>query len=145
MKYPDLDFASRKTIWRTFLNRADSVQNTFSERDIAALARKPLNGRQVCLFSSLSTSQATHRYAQIKNVVSTAKSIASSEDSPLALKYIQTVLEVMQDWQVAKSERATRLHSVFLFCAAAILVNVFMMYLRNSGAPLSLSPAFLRL
>lgn len=47
MKYPDLDFVSRKTIWRTFLFREDAIKNTFKEGDVESLARKPLNGRQV--------------------------------------------------------------------------------------------------
>lgn len=60
MKYPDLDFASRKTVWKTFLSRADTVKSGISERDLVRLARKPLNGRQVrlhaCLISYVSRS-----------------------------------------------------------------------------------------
>lgn len=53
VKYPDLDFASRKTVWKTFLSRADTVKSGISERDLVRLARKPLNGRQVRLHAFL--------------------------------------------------------------------------------------------
>ncbi|GJE90661.1 AAA family ATPase [Phanerochaete sordida] len=87
VKYPDLDLASRKAVWQTFLARAGVSSAALGEHDLDRLAKHPLNGRQ------------------IKNTVSTATSIASSQSTTLATKHVYTVLDVMQDWQAAKHER----------------------------------------
>lgn len=47
MKYPDLDYDSRKAIWKTFFNRASANIGSVSEEDISRLASHALNGRQV--------------------------------------------------------------------------------------------------
>lgn len=85
-----------------------------------------------------------HGYVQIKNVVSTAKSIASSESSPLSLKHVQTVLEVMQDWQVAKSEHALHVYLVLLIGAAAFICFV-LVYLRYFSVLLPPLPSVLQM
>ncbi|KAH9838293.1 P-loop containing nucleoside triphosphate hydrolase protein [Rhodofomes roseus] len=121
VQYPDLDYTSRKAIWQAFLLKAGVPDEEISRR----FAKIPLNGRQ------------------IKNVVSTAKSIAwaewkarrssaqgptaSSEAPKLTPEHVYTVLNVMQDWRVAKSGRTPYLHLIVLgvagiVCALGILV-----------------------
>lgn len=48
--YPDLNFDSRKAIWKTFIKRSSSSGGhaEFSEEDINRLAALEMNGRQVC-------------------------------------------------------------------------------------------------
>jgi len=83
--YPDLDFASRKTIWKTFFSKALKNPDDINEEDINKLAERKLNGRQ------------------IKNAVSSAQSIASAEGSRLLVEHIETVLDVLNDWQIGHS------------------------------------------
>ncbi|EKM59476.1 uncharacterized protein PHACADRAFT_249997 [Phanerochaete carnosa HHB-10118-sp] len=89
VKYPDLDFDARKAIWKTFFTKSQISPEDVTEDDVDRLAKYPLNGRQ------------------IKNAVSTAKSIAMDQDSRLLAEHVDTVLEVMNDWHVAKTERRT--------------------------------------
>lgn len=49
IKYPDLDFASRKSIWKMSLDRASGGKSNFSEEDVNRLANSQMNGRQVSL------------------------------------------------------------------------------------------------
>ncbi|TBU57514.1 P-loop containing nucleoside triphosphate hydrolase protein [Dichomitus squalens] len=108
VKYADLDFASRKKVWQTFLSKAGVADTAIGERDLSHLAKHPLNGRQ------------------IKNIVSTARSIASSESSALAPSHVQTVLEVMQDWHSAKYERTWNLHPIVLGAAGVVCSLVYL-------------------
>lgn len=87
VKYPDLDFDARRAIWRMFLARTEVSPEDVTEDDLDRLSKYPLNGRQ------------------IKNAVSTAKSIAMDQDSRLLAEHVDTVLEVMNDWHVAKTAR----------------------------------------
>ncbi|TFY64130.1 hypothetical protein EVJ58_g2831 [Rhodofomes roseus] len=129
VRYPDLDFASRKAVWRTFLSKAGISEGDISERDFIRLAQVPLNGRQ------------------IKNVVGTAKSIASAERQPqglskpegvgqmsetpkLALRHVRIVLDVMQDWRVAKSDRAPVTIGIVLVAAGIICAFIGIQALR---------------
>ena len=58
-----------------------------TEDDLDRLASHRLNGRQ------------------IKNAVSTARSIALEQGATPSVGHVDTVLEVMSDWQTAKLER----------------------------------------
>ncbi|KAK8152426.1 P-loop containing nucleoside triphosphate hydrolase protein [Phyllosticta citribraziliensis] len=73
--YPQLDVDSRLLIWRTFV-QPDSAKSSFTEDNLKELANTELNGRQ------------------IKNVVKTARLLATGEDVPLAIGHVQTVLRV---------------------------------------------------
>lgn len=70
IKYPELDVASRRTIWQKFFSLADC---TVSEEDLENLAMKPFNGRT------------------IKNMVRTAQALALSTGSPFGIEHIQVV------------------------------------------------------
>ncbi|EKM58422.1 uncharacterized protein PHACADRAFT_252732 [Phanerochaete carnosa HHB-10118-sp] len=115
MMYSELDFASRKQVWRTFLAKAGIADAEIGEHNLVRLSQKQLNGRQ------------------IKNAVGTAKSIASAESSRLELKHVLTVLDVMQDWRIAKSERTLNLYPIALGIAGIVCSLV---YLRRLGASL---------
>ena len=82
--YPDLNFESRKQIWKTFLSRAMDQQDDISLEDMDKLATHEMNGRQ------------------IKNAVSSAQSIALEAESPLLVEHINAVLEVASDWRKAR-------------------------------------------
>ncbi|KAI5116472.1 hypothetical protein M0805_001635 [Coniferiporia weirii] len=84
VKYPDLDFESRKAVWKTFLGKALENTEDVSEESINRLAGYKMNGRQ------------------IKNAVSSAQSIALERNSRLLIEHIDTVLEVVSDWHTAK-------------------------------------------
>ncbi|GAB1311504.1 hypothetical protein MFIFM68171_01714 [Madurella fahalii] len=74
IEYPDLTSASRRTIWKNFLN-GSSIKSSLTDKDIAELAELKLNGRQ------------------IKNVLKTAQLLAARKKSEtLDRKYIETVL-----------------------------------------------------
>ncbi|KAK0223734.1 P-loop containing nucleoside triphosphate hydrolase protein [Armillaria fumosa] len=70
IKYPELDVASRRTIWQKFFSLAHC---TVSGEDLENLAVKPFNGRT------------------IKNMVRTAQALALSTDSPFGIEHIQVV------------------------------------------------------
>ncbi|KAF5701291.1 TOB3 (member of AAA-ATPase family) [Fusarium mundagurra] len=73
--YPNLDYTSRLHIWKTFVNiGADG--NSLSEDELDELAGVELNGRQ------------------IKNVVKTARLLATHEKTRLAMGHISTVLRI---------------------------------------------------
>ncbi|ETS81506.1 hypothetical protein PFICI_06508 [Pestalotiopsis fici W106-1] len=75
--YPQLDRSSRLHIWRTFVH-PDSAGKTSAvqEADLSELAENELNGRQ------------------IKNVVKTARLLASKAKAPLSMDHISMVLRV---------------------------------------------------
>lgn len=50
VRYPDLDFESRKAIWKTFFSRALASADDVSEEELNRLAQHQLNGRQVDIF-----------------------------------------------------------------------------------------------
>ena len=76
IEYPDLNSASRRTIWSNFL-RGSSLKSSLTDKDIAALAELKLNGRQ------------------IKNVLKTAQLLAARKKSPtLDREFIETVLKI---------------------------------------------------
>ncbi|KAK2935430.1 AAA ATPase domain [Fusarium oxysporum f. sp. vasinfectum] len=73
--YPNLDYTSRLHIWRTFVN-IGTDGNSLSEDELDELAGVELNGRQ------------------IKNVVKTARLLATHERTQLAMGHISTVLRI---------------------------------------------------
>ncbi|ENH69969.1 hypothetical protein FOC1_g10009476 [Fusarium oxysporum f. sp. cubense race 1] len=73
--YPNLDYTSRLHIWRTFVNIVTDG-NSLSEDELDELAGVELNGRQ------------------IKNVVKTARLLATHERTQLAMGHISTVLRI---------------------------------------------------
>lgn len=80
LSYTDLDKASRRHIWTSFLDmhagRKTSLVGVFSEVEIERLSREKLNGRQ------------------IKNVVKTAVLLASRYDECLGMGHLETVLKL---------------------------------------------------
>ncbi|KAI1021509.1 hypothetical protein LB505_000297 [Fusarium chuoi] len=73
--YPNLDYTSRLHIWKTFVNIGDD-KSSLSEDELDELAGVELNGRQ------------------IKNVVKTARLLATHEKTRLAMSHISTVLRI---------------------------------------------------
>ncbi|KAF5968187.1 AAA family ATPase [Fusarium bulbicola] len=73
--YPNLDYTSRLHIWKTFVN-IDNNRNSLSGDELDELAGVELNGRQ------------------IKNVVKTARLLATHERTELAMNHISTVLRI---------------------------------------------------
>ncbi len=77
--YPKLDFRSRMLVWRTFVRpRSDASKyaSNIDEEDLGTLANMDVNGRE------------------IKNIVKTAKLLASQKRVPLAMEHVTTVLRV---------------------------------------------------
>ncbi|KAF4335597.1 TOB3 (member of AAA-ATPase family) [Fusarium beomiforme] len=73
--YPNLDCTSRLHIWKTFVNIGTDA-NGLSEDEFGELATIELNGRQ------------------IKNVVKTARLLATHEKTQLGMNHINTVLRI---------------------------------------------------
>ena len=79
IEYPKLDFRSKILVWRTFVRpRSDASQygSSIGENDLKALAKMDMNGRE------------------IKNIVKTARLLASQKKMPLAMEHVATVLRV---------------------------------------------------
>ena len=79
IEYPKLDFRSKMLVWRTFVRpRSDASQygSNIGEKDLRALAEMDMNGRE------------------IKNIVKTARLLASRKKMPLAVEHVATVLRV---------------------------------------------------
>ena len=79
IEYPKLDFRSKMLVWRTFVRpRSDASQyeSNIGENDLKALAEMDMNGRE------------------IKNIVKTARLLASQKKMPLAMEHVATVLRV---------------------------------------------------
>ena len=53
IQYPDLDFTSRKAVWKTFIRKALKDPTGVSEEDVDRLSEHKMNGRQVSFFSTL--------------------------------------------------------------------------------------------
>ncbi|KAE8447854.1 hypothetical protein EG329_010083 [Mollisiaceae sp. DMI_Dod_QoI] len=87
LHYPDLEFDARKEIWKNFITKAQKGEKdprAIGLEEMNRLAAHPLNGRQ------------------IKNLVGSARSIASECGENLDASHITTVLDVMSDWENAK-------------------------------------------
>ena len=77
--YPKLDLHSKMLIWQTFVrpqSDASKYSSAIKEKDIRALAKIDMNGRE------------------IKNTVKTARLLASQKRVPLAMEHVATVLRV---------------------------------------------------
>ncbi|KLO11230.1 P-loop containing nucleoside triphosphate hydrolase protein [Schizopora paradoxa] len=81
INYPKLGVSARKSVWRTFFNRA---KIEIGDADLDRLAARDINGRQ------------------IKNAFSSAMTISIEDGSTkLGLEHIDDVLEVLSNWQSA--------------------------------------------
>ena len=79
IQYPKLDFRSKLLVWRTFVRpRSDASQygSDIGDTELEALAAMDMNGRE------------------IKNIVKTARLLASRKKMPLAMEHVATVLRV---------------------------------------------------
>jgi hypothetical protein len=72
--YGELNAASRRSVWETFLAGANALGN-FTEADLVGLAELEMNGRQ------------------IKNVLKTAQLLATRAKAPLALEHVDIVTQ----------------------------------------------------
>jgi SpoVK/Ycf46/Vps4 family AAA+-type ATPase len=73
-KYPKLDFVTRFQIWKNLL-RASTCD--LPEEDVALLASREINGRQ------------------IKNAIRMAQSLALTDNVPISKQYLDDVIELM--------------------------------------------------
>jgi predicted ATP-dependent protease len=78
LNYEELDKASRRQVWSTFLGRVSKTTHVpaFTEAELDKLAKVPINGRQ------------------IKNVLKTAQLLADRYDDCLEMSHIETVLRL---------------------------------------------------
>ena len=87
LQYNELDKASRRQVWATFLDRCydmrDSTVGKFTDAELDRLAKVQLNGRQ------------------IKNVLKTAQLLASKYDEVLGMGHLETVLKLRKanEWR----------------------------------------------
>ena len=77
-----------------------------TDEDLDRLAAHKLNGRQVRTPLHPPLRFALNCIFQIKNAVSTARSIALEQGAKPSVEHVDTVLEVMSDWQSAKSQQS---------------------------------------
>lgn len=75
IKYPELDIADRRAIWKKFFSLTDC---TVSAEDLEELAVKSFSGRT------------------IKNIVRMAQALALSTDKPFGIEHIQVVSRVQE-------------------------------------------------
>ena len=87
--YPKLDLHSKKLIWQTFVRPQSDAGSNIREKDINALAKTDMNGRE------------------IKNTIKTARLLASQKRVPLAMEHIATVLRV-KDGSPAVGEKSSK-------------------------------------
>lgn len=82
LRYGDLTTKAKRSVWKMFLGKVQAVEGVqtadFTDKDLDALARHNMNGRQ------------------IKNSVRTAQALAVNEKSPLSMNHIKRVLEVAE-------------------------------------------------
>jgi hypothetical protein len=82
--YPDLDFESRKSIWKKHFGNATKDASGISDEDLDRLAHHQMNGRQ------------------IKNAVSSALCIALENKEQLSAEHVEAVLDVVSDWKSSR-------------------------------------------
>lgn len=75
LQYDELDVASRRYVWASFLHRIPSAAR-FSDEELDELAAKQMNGRQ------------------IKNVLKAAQLLACKQEADLAFTHVSTVLRL---------------------------------------------------
>ncbi|KAJ8071200.1 hypothetical protein OCU04_001538 [Sclerotinia nivalis] len=78
MDYKDLDKNAREKVWRNFLSRGDDQEHhhQITDAEVDKLAESNTNGRQ------------------IKNVLKTAKLLASYKNELLKFEHVRTVMSV---------------------------------------------------
>ncbi|RXW20459.1 hypothetical protein EST38_g5393 [Candolleomyces aberdarensis] len=86
--YPSLSMELRERIWKNLISHT-SGKDTITQRDIKALAKVPMNGRQ------------------IRNNISVAQSFAAGEQRPLSTSHIDMVMKMGRDWETAKATCGT--------------------------------------
>ena len=116
IEYPKLDYRSKMLVWRTFIRpRRDASQysSDIGEHELKALASMDMNGRE------------------IKNIVKTARLLASRKKVPLGMEHVATVLRVKNaslvagkgasgmNWLVQLMLRLAR----FLICSLRELID----------------------
>lgn len=82
INYPQLDHASRRAIWETFVRPEGVIlkhKSTIKRTELDELAKMQLNGRE------------------IKNIIKTARLLANRKDIGLGLDHVKTVLRIKQD------------------------------------------------
>ncbi|RDW71005.1 hypothetical protein BP6252_07568 [Coleophoma cylindrospora] len=80
LNYPGLDFPSRLLVWKNFVrNEKEGVYvSDMSDADLEKMAEIELNGRE------------------IKNIIKTARLLATRKGTPLSMEHVQTVWRVKQ-------------------------------------------------
>ncbi|KAH8890557.1 P-loop containing nucleoside triphosphate hydrolase protein [Thozetella sp. PMI_491] len=91
-EYGELDVSARKAIWTTFLDKAKTdtkVEIVLEEKDIAELAERELNGRQ------------------IKNIVSISHAVAAERKTPITRDSVMVALGFAKTSWKKKGEAAS--------------------------------------
>ncbi|KAF8526674.1 P-loop containing nucleoside triphosphate hydrolase protein [Hysterangium stoloniferum] len=85
--YPELDFDSRMSIWKTFFKQVakSGAMPIISEEDVEHLAKRAMNGRQ------------------IRNIISNAQALALESGSSLSIANIDEALNIVSDWETVKA------------------------------------------
>jgi AAA+ superfamily predicted ATPase len=78
ISYPELDRDARLRVWRNLIDLLPASNVGLDASDLEFLATRKMNGRE------------------IKNVIKAAQLLASSQDRPLSLEHIYTVLRITQ-------------------------------------------------
>ncbi|KAL1745950.1 P-loop containing nucleoside triphosphate hydrolase protein [Schizophyllum fasciatum] len=81
LKYNNLSQESRRTVWKSFLEKLGGGKVFISEADYDELQKSDLNGRE------------------IKNAVKTAKSLAESMGGVVTKETLDTVLDIQRDFE----------------------------------------------
>lgn len=77
LQYEDLDLASRRHVWSSFVDRIANAA-PFAEEELDRLAEQNMNGRQ------------------IKNVLKTAQLLATKQGEPLCFTHVSTVIRLRE-------------------------------------------------
>ena len=119
--YPKLDFHSKMLIWQTFVrpqSNAPRYGSTIREKDIKALAKTDMNGRE------------------IKNTIKTARLLASQQGAPLAMEHIATVLRVKEGSPaVGKTSTSSSMARLVDLILLPFRCLVFLLFLPDRFAP----------
>ncbi|KAI9647718.1 hypothetical protein NHQ30_004104 [Ciborinia camelliae] len=81
MEYQDLDKSAREKVWRNFLSRGEDAEHhhQITDAEVGKLADVNINGRQ------------------IKNILKTAKLLASYKDELLKFEHVRTVMSMEEN------------------------------------------------
>ena len=119
INYPKLDFHSKRLIWQTFVrpqSDAPRYGSNIQEKDIKALAKTDMNGRE------------------IKNTIKTARLLARQKGAPLAMEHIATVLRV-KDGSHAVGKTSKRIAALVDLMLFPFRCLVFLLYLPDRLPP----------